>query len=84
MGIPFTLKVFTLKNQIPTTKIVLPKYQNSLCAISKKEVPLIYRIERKKILNMLIIKKDAKEKRSIPILFFISISGIDKFNINNK
>ncbi|MCL5018460.1 MAG: hypothetical protein M1416_01685 [Candidatus Pacearchaeota archaeon] len=73
-----------LKNQIPTTKIVLPAYQNILCVISKKEFPEISIRERKKIRSIFNNKKDEKEKNSIKILFLTGIFGIDKFKINKR
>jgi len=78
------LKIFTPKNQIPTTKTMLPTYHNSLCAISKKEIPSTYRTERKKILSTLIAKNEKKEKNSNPILFFTVIPFVERFSINNR
>jgi len=73
-----------LKNQIPTTKIVLPAYQNILCVKSNKELPEINIRERKKIRNTFSNKKDEKEKSSIKILFWTGILGIDRFKINRR
>jgi hypothetical protein len=80
----FILNIFTLKNQIPTTKTVLPAYHKSLCVKSNKGFPEINIIERKNILNIFRIKKDKKEKDKIKILCFIFIFGIDRFRINKR
>ncbi|MDD5012682.1 MAG: hypothetical protein PHQ66_03515 [Candidatus Nanoarchaeia archaeon] len=74
----------TLKNQIPTTKTVLPTYQNILWVISKKEFPETSKIERRKILNIFSNRSDEKEKSKISILFFKFIFGVDRFKISKR
>jgi len=78
-----TLKILIPANQIPTTKIVLPRYQNNLCVISKEEAPEANNKLRSKILNIFNKSKLEKENKSIFTLFLISI-GIERLRIKSK
>jgi len=69
---------------MPTTKIVLPIYQNNLWVISKREKPETSIKDKMKILKILRTNKDKKEKIKTPILFFIFIPGVAKFKIKRR
>ena len=78
------LKIQTCKNQMPTTKTMLPKYQNNSWAKLNEEELLIYIKLKMIILNKFTNRKDANEIKSILILFPVFILGVERFNINNK
>jgi hypothetical protein len=63
---------------------MLPTYQKDLCAKSKKEIPETNRIDKIKILNILIINREENENNSIDNLLFNFISGAERFNISRR
>jgi len=63
---------------------VLRTYQKNIWVILNHTESFITIKLRKKILNMFKIKRDAKARKIIFILFFIFMFGIDKLRINKR
>lgn len=84
IGIFFILNIFTSINHIPTTKTVLPRYQNNLCVMSNKEFPERRIKLSEKILNMFRIRRSENENKIIFILFWNFMPGTDKLRIKRR
>ena len=63
---------------------MLRTYQKNIWVILNHTESFITIKLRKKILNMFKIKRDAKARKIIFILFFIFMFGIDKLRMNKR
>lgn len=75
---------FTSKNQIPTTNITLPIYQERTCVTLKISGFKRYIADKEIILIEFTIKNERKANAIIFILFKMLMFGTERLNINNK